>query len=81
MGVAVAVPGGDSALEDALNCASFHLHCGPVNVDGGVRSLLSPEVHDQLLCFVDVEGEVIFLAPLSQGHHLLPVGCLVIVGN
>jgi hypothetical protein len=50
-------------------------------VDGGVLPLLSPEVHDQLLRFVDLEGEVIFLAPLRQGPHLLPVSCLVIVGN
>jgi hypothetical protein len=34
------------------------LHCGPVNVDGGVLSLLSPVVHDQLLRFIDVEREV-----------------------
>ena len=32
----------------------FHaLYCSPVDVDGGVLSLLSSEVHDQLLCFVD----------------------------
>ena len=28
-----------------------------------------------------IEGDVVFLAPLCQGPHLLPVGCLVIVGN
>ena len=129
MGGAVAVPGGDTARQDALNGASvkvcegqakfvqppefeeallrllhntvcvggpfqivsdvyaeepaaFHLlHCGPVDVDGVVLLQLSPEVHDQLLCVVDVEGEVIFLASLRQGPHLLPVGCLVVVGN
>ena len=43
--------------------------------------LLSADVHDQLLLFVDVEGEVIFLAPFHQGPHLLPLGCLIIVGN
>ena len=44
---------------------AFHLlHCVPVDVDGGVLPLLSPEVHDQLLCFV--EGKVIFLAPFRQ---------------
>jgi hypothetical protein len=32
--------------------------------------LLVPKVHDQLFCFVDVEGEVV-----------LPLGCLVVVGN
>lgn len=43
--------------------------------------LLSPVVHDQLLSFVDIEGEVIFLAPLRQRTNLLPVDCLVVVGN
>ena len=34
---------------------SFHLlHCGPVDVDRRVLSLLFPEVHDHLLYFVDV---------------------------
>ena len=113
MGGAVAVPGGDTPRQDALNgasvkvceglrgqgkveeallhllhhtvCvggpfymvsdvyaeeleASFHLlHCSPVDVNGCVLPLLSLEVHDQLLHFVDIEGEVIFLAPLCQG--------------
>ena len=61
---------------------SFHLlRCGPDYVDEGMLPLLSPEVKDQLLNFVDVEREVIFLVALRQGPHLLPVGCLVIVGN
>ena len=35
---------------------AFHLFdCSPVNVDRGVLPLLFPEVHDQLLCFVDIE--------------------------
>jgi hypothetical protein len=50
-------------------------------VDKGVLPLLFPEVHDQRLNFVDVEGEVIYLASLCQGPHFLPVGCFVIVGN
>uniref|UniRef100_A0AAZ3S415 Uncharacterized protein n=1 Tax=Oncorhynchus tshawytscha TaxID=74940 RepID=A0AAZ3S415_ONCTS len=61
---------------------AFHLlHCSRVDVDTGVLHLLFPEVHDQLLRFVDIEGDVIFLAPVRQGPHLLPVGCLIIVGN
>ena len=44
-------------------------------------SLVPPEVHNPLLCFVDVEGEVVYLAPPRQSAYLLPVGCLVIVGN
>ena len=42
---------------------AFHLLlCSPIDVDGGVLTLLYPEVHDQLLRMVDVEGEVIYLA-------------------
>ena len=49
---------------------AFHLlHCGPIDVDGGVLPLLSPEVHNQLLRFVDVKGEVIFLAPGNLAYH------------
>ena len=48
---------------------------------GGLLPLLFPEVHDHLLCFVDVECEVIFLTSHSEGPHLLPVGRLVVVGN
>ena len=43
--------------------------------------LLFPEILDHLLCFVDVECEVIFLTLHSEGPHLLPVGRLVVVGN
>jgi hypothetical protein len=107
-GGAVAIPGGDAAQQDVLNCKSVKvcegfrchakflqppeveeallqllhhivcvsgpfqfvidvyteklevfllLHCGPVNVDRGVFPLLLPEVHDHLVCFVDVDVE------------------------
>ena len=59
----------------AKELEAFHfLHCGPIDVD---REMLSPEV----LNLDDVEGEIIFLAPLHQSPHLLPVGCLAIVVN
>ena len=36
---------------------AFHLlNCGPVDVDMGVLPLLFPEVHNQLLCFVDFKS-------------------------
>ena len=38
-------------------------------------SLLSPEVHDRLLRFVDVEGEVNSLAPLNVVVLALSVLC------
>jgi hypothetical protein len=34
-------------------------------VDKGVLPLLSPQVHYQFLCFVDIEGDVIFLVYLN----------------
>ena len=61
----------------AKELITFHLlHYCPVDVDSGVLPLLFPEVHDHLLCFVDVECEIIFLNPHSKGPHLLPVGLL-----
>nr|AAM55226.1 CA protein [Schistosoma japonicum] len=63
------------------NLTFYPLHYCPVDVDRGVLPLLFPEVHNHLLCFVDVECEVIFLTPHSEGPHLLPVGRLVVVGN
>ena len=66
-------------VSDTEEFESFHLlHSGPIDADKGVFPLLFP---DQLLCFVDVEGNFSFLAPLRQSPHLLPSGCLIIVGN
>jgi hypothetical protein len=59
----------------------YPLHYCPVDVDRGVLPLLFPEVHNNLLCFVDVECDVIFLTLHSEGPHLLTVGRLVIVGD
>ena len=40
----------------AKELEAFHLlHCGSIDVDKGVLSLLFPEVHDHLLSFVDIE--------------------------
>ena len=33
----------------------YPLHYCPIDVDSGVLPLLFPEVHNHLLCFVDVE--------------------------
>ena len=40
-----------------------------------------PVVHDQLLCFADLKGEVVVLAPHYQVSDLLPIGCLIIVSD
>ena len=42
---------------------------------------LFPVVHDQLLYLADVEGEVVVLAPQCQVSDLLPVGCLIVIGD
>ena len=55
---------------------SLHRSC--VYGEGGVHL---PTVHDQLLCFADVEMEVVFLAPRCQGSDLLFVGHLIVAGN
>jgi hypothetical protein len=55
VGGAVAVPGCDTLR----NLKTFHLlHYCPVDVDRGLLPLF-PEVPDHLLCFVDIECEVI----------------------
>ena len=41
------------------NLTYYTLHYCPVDVDRELLPLLFPEVHDHLLCFVDIECEVI----------------------
>ena len=61
--------------------AAHSLHSGAVDGDGGVYSSAPPEVHYQLLCLCDVEGEMVVLTPVGQGADLLPVGHLITVGD
>ena len=67
----------DTKELEALNL----LHYRPVNENGGVLGPPFPVVHNHLLCLDHVEGEVIVLAPHGQVFYLLPIGCLVIVGD
>ena len=64
----------DTEELEALN----PLHYSPTDVNGGLLGPLFPEVHNQLLCLADVEGEVVVLAPHCQVSLLLPIGCLII---
>ena len=57
------------------------LNFSPIDENGGVLGPLFPVVHNHLLCLDHVEGEVVVLAPHSQDSDLLPIGCLVIVGD
>ncbi len=53
--------------------AVYPLHRCLVDGDGCVFSALSPVIHHQLLGLVDVEWEVVLLAPFSQGLSSLSV--------
>ncbi len=61
--------------------AVYPLHRCLVDGDGCVFSALSPEIHHQLLGFVDVEGEVVLQTQFSQVTNLLSVGRLIIVSD
>ncbi len=53
------------------------LHRSPIDEEGGVSfSLPLPVIHDHLLCFADVEMEVVVLALICQGSDLLSVSHL-----
>ena len=67
----------DTKELEALNL----LHCSPIDENGDVLGPLFPGVHKHLLCLDQVQGEVIVLAPPSQVSDLLPIGCLVVVGD
>ena len=38
-------------------------------------------VHDQLICLAHIEVEVVVLATHCQVSDLLPIGCLIVVGD
>ena len=48
---------------------------------GACLASLFISVHDQLLCLTQIEGEVVVLAPHCQVTDVLPIGCLIIVGD
>ena len=62
---------------EALNL----LHYSPVNENGGVLGPPFPLVHNHLLCLDHDEGEVVILAPHCHVSDLLPIGCLIVVGD
>ena len=53
----------------------------PVDENGGMLVPLFPVVHNHLLCLDYVEGEVVVLTPHGQVSDLLPLGCLIVVGD
>ena len=67
----------DAKELEALNL----LHYSPVDENGGVLGPLFPVVHNHLLRLDHVEGEVVVLASHGQVSDLLPIGCLIVVGD
>uniref|UniRef100_A0AAX7UU01 Uncharacterized protein n=1 Tax=Astatotilapia calliptera TaxID=8154 RepID=A0AAX7UU01_ASTCA len=59
--------------------AAHSLHSSAVDGDGGVYFSAPPEVHYQLLCLCNVEGEMVVLTPVGQGADLLPSTFLVML--
>ena len=58
------------------------LHYSPVNVNGGVFGPPFPVVHEKLLCPAHLEKEVVVvLEPHCQVFDLLPIGCLIVIGD
>jgi hypothetical protein len=57
------------------------LHYSPIDVNGGLFGLPFPVIHNQFLCLARIEGEVVVLAPHCHFSDLLPIGCLIVVGN
>ena len=50
-------------------------------MDGGMLGPPFPVLHDQLLCLANVEGEVVVLVAHRPVSGLLPVRCLIVVGD
>ncbi len=61
--------------------AVYPLHRCLVDGDGVCSLLCLLKSTTKLLGLVDVEWEVVLLAPFSQGTHLLSVGRLIVVGD
>ena len=67
----------DTKELEALNL----LHYSLIDENGGVLSPAFPVVHNHLLSLGYIEGKVVILAPSGQVSDLLPIGCLVVVGD
>ena len=67
----------DTKELEALNL----FHYSPVDDNGCVLGPPFPVVHNHLLCLGYVEGEVLILVPHCQVSDLLPICCLIIVGD
>ena len=57
------------------------LYYSPFDENGGVLGAPFPAVHNQLPRLDHIQGEVVVLAPHHQVSDLLPICCLIIVGD
>ena len=55
------------------------LYCCVIDEEWCVSGLASPEVDDDVLGFVDIQGQVVGLAPIHWMFHLLSVGLVVVI--
>lgn len=54
-----------------------NLHHSTVNVDQYVRRPIPPEVNHQLFHFINIQNQVVVLAPFCEECHLLPITALI----
>ena len=57
------------------------LHYSHIDVNGGLFGPPFPVVHDHLLFLAHIEGDVVVLATHCQVSDILPIGCLIVVGD
>jgi hypothetical protein len=57
------------------------LHYSPIDENGDMLGPPFPVVHNHLLCLDHIEGKVVVLAAHFQVSDLLPIVCLVVVGE
>ena len=61
--------------------AAHSLHSSTIDGQWWVFSVAFPEVNHNLLCFADIQQEVVVSAPRGQKVDLLPVVGLIVLGD
>ncbi len=61
--------------------AAHSLHGRTIDGQRSMQRVHSPEVNNNLLCLLHIQGEIVVPAPPGQAAHLTPVVCLISVAN
>lgn len=61
--------------------ATGHLHCSVTDKEWCVMVMVFPEFYDDINSLVNIQYQVVGVAPLHQLSHLLPVGQLFVIAN